>query len=60
MIKNYKMSPLDNRTSGANWSHSLPYELTMIHDGFVMLGRLFLFRTFDQFDHCLLKLSKFA
>ena len=57
MIKNYKMSPFDTRTSGANWSHSLPYELTMIHDGFVMLGRLFLFRTFD---HWLLKLSKFA
>ena len=56
MIKNYKMSPLDNRTSGANWSHSLPYELTIIHDD-VMLGRLFLFRTFD---HWLLKLSKFA
>ena len=46
MIKNYKMSPFDTRTSGANWSHSLPYELTI--------------RTFDQFDHWLLKLFKFA
>ena len=51
------MTSLDNRTSCVNWSNSLPYELPIIHDDYVMLGRLFLFRIFD---HWLLELSKFA